>query len=324
MESSRTMPDISLIHGPQPDAAFVRKALVEALTASTPSIPPRFFYDALGSALFRAICALPEYYLSRTEAAIFNLCREQIASVVGLARQLVDLGCGDCEKARGWMPWLRPSRYVAVDIDGVSLERSLRQLGRDFHQVEMLGYITDFSEDLALRPALAEQPSLFFYPGSSIGNFSPEQAVRFLAALRSHCRTDDCLLVGIDTCNQRTRLEAAYNDTLGITAAFNRNILNNVNRLLDADFDHRAFRHLAFYNQPAGRIEMHLEVLRPQQVNLGDRLLDLPAGCRIHTENSYKYTPERFAALLDAAGFVEPRLWQDAQGDFSVFLVWAR
>ncbi len=318
------MPDISLIHGPQPDTASVRQALVEALTASTPSIPPRFFYDALGSALFRAICALPEYYLGRTEAAIFNLHREQIAGAAGVARQLVDLGCGDCDKARGWMPWLRPSRYVAVDIDGISLERSLRQLGRDFHQVEMLGYVTDFSEKLALRPALAERPSLFFYPGSSIGNFSPEQALGFLASLRSHCRQDDCLLIGIDTCRDHTRLEAAYNDTLGITAAFNRNILNNVNRLLDADFDHRAFRHLAFYNQPAGCIEMHLEVLQAQRVSLGDRLLDLPAGRRIHTENSYKYTPEGFAALLESAGFVEHRLWQDEQGDFSVFLAWVR
>lgn len=318
------MPDISLIHGPQPDAATVRQALAAALTASTPSIPPRFFYDALGSALFRAICALPEYYLSRTEAAIFNDCREQIASAAGLGRQLVDLGCGDCEKARDWMPWLRPSRYVAVDIDGISLQRSLRQLGRDFPQVEMLGYVTDFSESLALGPALAEQPSLFFYPGSSIGNFSPQQAVRFLAALRSHCRSDDCLLIGIDSCTDHTRLEAAYNDTLGITAAFNRNILNNVNRLLDADFDHRTFRHLAFYNQPEGRIEMHLDALQAQQVNLGDRLLDLPAGCRIHTENSYKYTPAGFAAVLEAAGFVEPRLWQDEQGDFSVYLAWVR
>lgn len=318
------MSGISLIHGPLPAPSSVRKVLVESLTASTPSIPPRFFYDALGSTLFRAICALPEYYLCRTEAAIFNLHREQIAAAAGQARQLVDLGCGDCDKARGWMPWLRPSRYVAVDIDGISLERSLRQLGRDFHQVEMLGYVTDFSEELVLRPALAEQPSLFFYPGSSIGNFSPEQALGFLAALRGHCRTDDCLLIGIDTCGDPVRLEAAYNDTLGITAAFNRNILNNVNRLLDADFDHRAFRHLAFYNREAGRIEMHLEALQDQRVNLGDRLLDLPAGRRIHTENSCKYTPAGFAALLDAAGFVEPRMWQDEQGDFSVFLAWVR
>jgi dimethylhistidine N-methyltransferase len=284
-------------------------------------IPPKYFYDALGCALFGAICELPEYYPTRTERAIFNEHREAIALAVGRGKQLVDLGAGDCCKALSWLPFLAPARYIAVDIAKAEIAKSLARMAPDFPEVGMLGIVTDFSRGLDLLQDLDPGPVTFFYPGSSIGNFAPDEATAFLRDVHRHCvgREGSGLLIGVDTKKDKARIDAAYDDAVGVTAAFNRNVLHHVNRILGSDFQPEAFAHRGFYNPEAGRVEMHLEAMSPQTVRLGDAIRTFAAGERIHTENSYKYTPEEFTSDLQEAGFGRIRYWQDARHGFAVF-----
>jgi dimethylhistidine N-methyltransferase len=234
--------------------------------------------------------------------------------------QFVDLGAGDCSKGESWLPFVAAKRYVAVDIAAGAIERALARLAPAYPNVEMLGVITDFTLGLNLRPDLVELSTTFFYPGSSIGNFTPADALRFLQAIKRHCEVPGSgLLIGVDTIKDKARLDAAYDDSLGVTAAFNRNVLNHVNRTLGSDFSANAYAHRGYYNTEAERIEMHLEAMSTQVVTLGGTPRTFAAGERIHTENSYKYAPEDFAARLDQAGFRTMRCWQDASGDFAVF-----
>jgi L-histidine N-alpha-methyltransferase len=303
------------------DAAAERRALVAGLLSTPASIAPKYFYDALGSALFGAICALPEYYPTRTEAAIFEDARPEIVAAAGTGKQFVDLGAGDCRKAAGWMPSLAPSRYVAVDIAGDALARALMLLGFEYPDVDVRGVITDFTRGLDLRRDLAEGPTTFFYAGSSIGNFAPAEAKAFLHAIRRHCGNDrdSGLLIGVDTKKDPRRLRAAYDDAAGVTAAFNRNALAHVNRVLGTRFAADAFAHVAFYNEALSRVEMHLEARTGQTVTIEGIARTFGAGERIHTENSHKYAPAEFTAMLQLAGFASVRCWQDAAGDFAVY-----
>jgi len=303
----------------RPDPAQDRRDLLAGLRAQPASIAPKYFYDALGSALFGAICELPEYYPTRAERAIFTRHRSDIAAAIGAGKAFVDLGAGDCAKAADWIPFLAPSRYVAVDIAEGTLRTGLARVAQAFPDLETLGVVTDFSAGLSLHDDLPAEPVTFFYPGSSIGNFLPQDAARFMADVRAHCDAPGSgLLIGVDTRKDATRLEAAYADALGVTAAFNRNVLLHVNRLLGCDFDPQAFRHVARYDPRLGRIEMHLEALRDVTVRLDGVPRRFVAGERIHTENSYKYTPADFAAMLGAAGFARVQTWQDDDGDFAV------
>jgi dimethylhistidine N-methyltransferase len=298
-----------------------RRDLVAGLMAAPAAIPPKYFYDALGCALFGAICELPEYYPTRTERAIFNEHREAIAFAVGRGKQLVDLGAGDCCKALSWLPFLSPARYIAVDIAKAEIATSLARMAPDFPEIGMLGIVTDFTRGLDLHQDLDPGPVTFFYPGSSIGNFTPDEAGDFLRDVHQHCagREGSGLLIGVDTKKDKARLDAAYDDAVGVTAAFNRNVLHHVNRILGSDFQPEAFAHRGFYNPEAGRVEMHLEAMSPQTVHLGNAVRTFAAGERIHTENSYKYTPAEFTSVLQEAGFRHIRSWQDARHDFAVF-----
>ena len=302
------------------DASAEHQALLRALLAMPASIPPKYFYDAVGCALFGAICELPEYYPTRTEQAIFNENRDAIAMAVGHGTQFVDLGAGDCAKALSWLPHLEPSRYVAVDIAGEQIARSLAVMASKFPQIEMHGIVTDFMHGLDLHEDLAAGPVVFFYPGSSIGNFTPDEARFFLRDIQRHCtgRGASGLLIGVDTKKSKARLDAAYDDAIGVTAAFNRNVLNHVNRVLGCDFHPAAFAHRGFYNEQAGRVEMHLEAQSAQTVRFPGGARVYLEGERIHTENSYKYTPAEFTALLNEAGFAQVQCWQDRDGDFAV------
>jgi dimethylhistidine N-methyltransferase len=293
-----------------------RAEVVEALTARPPSIAPRYFYDELGCALYGAICELPEYYPTRVEAALFREHREEIAAAMGRGRQFVDLGAGDGRKAQAWLPFLAPARYVAVDIAAAELRRTLARMAPDFPGIEMVGVVTDFFGGVSLEQDLDLRPATFFYPGSSIGNFTPPQAVNFLRSIHAHVgrRPGSALLIGVDGKKDKARLDAAYDDALGVTAAFNRNALRHLNRRFGFDFDITGFSHLGFYEPGAGRIEMHLESLRDQSVGLGEVRREFARGERIHTESSYKYAPPEFEALLRQAGFGEVRRW-DAPGD---------
>jgi dimethylhistidine N-methyltransferase len=255
--------------------------------------------------------------------ALFQERRAEIAQAAGSVRQFVDLGAGDCCKAQSWLPFLEPARYVAVDIAAEELARSLDRMAPDFPQVEMVGVVADFQDGLPLDGILDERATLFFYPGSSIGNFTPAEAVRFLGSIRAQCapRPGSGLLIGVDAKKDRAVLEAAYDDSLGVTAAFNRNLLAHLNHRFGFDFLVEAFEHVALYNEAEGRVEMHLEASFEQAVKLGGRAVRRFArGERIHTENSYKYRAEEFEALLREAGFDRVQRWAAAGDAYFVFL----
>jgi dimethylhistidine N-methyltransferase len=298
-----------------------RARVIEGLAARPARIEPRYFYDELGCALYGAICRLPEYYPTRTEAALFREHRGDIAAAIAPGGQFVDLGAGDCCKAQAWLPFVNPARYVAVDIAGAEIERALARMSPDFPEVEMLGVIADFSAGLPLEGVLDERAATFFYPGSSIGNFSPAEALGFLASVRALCapRPGSGLLIGVDAKKAKPTLDAAYDDALGVTAAFNRNALLHLNTRFGFDFDLAGYAHRGFYHEAEGRVEMHLEALRPQSVRLGERTRRFETGERIHTENSYKYRAEEFAALLREAGFASLRQWASPDAGYFVF-----
>ena len=315
-------PDYRIVDRIREAGAGDREEVVAALQGNPARISPKYFYDELGCALYGAICRLPEYYPTRTEMAIFRDQRESIAAAIGSGRQFVDLGAGDCCKAEGWLAFAAPSRYIAVDIAGHEIARALDRMVPDFPEVEMIGVVDDFARGVDLEDLLDGRPATFFYPGSSIGNFTPAEARPFLASIQRHCapRPGSGLLIGVDAKKQKGVLDAAYDDALGVTAAFNRNVLLHLNQRFGFDFRLDGFEHRGFYNEAQGRIEMHLEALRDQVVSLGGGASRrFKAGERIHTENSYKYAAPEFERLLREAGFGAVRRWSDAGQGYFVF-----
>ncbi len=305
----------------QEDRAAVRAELRAGLLAPQAQLAPKYLYDPLGSRLFDAITELPEYYPTRTEAALLAEHGAAIAAQLPADATLVDLGAGNCEKAARLFGVLQPARYVAVDISVDYLHNALHCLQRQFPTLDMLGVGLDFSSTLALPPEVGPGPRLLFYPGSSIGNFTPVQALDFLRQVRAAAQGGG-LLVGVDLVKPLDVLEPAYDDALGVTAAFNKNLLLHVNRLLGADFEVRDWQHVAFFNTEHSRIEMHLQAARNVTVRWPQEERRFVAGERIHTENSYKYRVADFEALLRQAGFAQTAAWQDARGWFAMF--WAQ
>jgi len=304
------------------DAALADEAAA-GLQARPAQVSPKFFYDPLGSRLFDAITELDEYYPTRTEAAILAAQGAQVAAaaqaVVGPAPVLVDLGAGNCAKAARLFPLLAPRRYVAVDISVEFLRQALQVLQREHPAMELVGVGLDFSVRLALPAEACSGPALVFYPGSSIGNFGPDAALRLLRQARE-LAAGGALLIGVDLVKPAAVLEAAYDDDLGVTAAFNLNLLKHLNRLLGADFDVRDWRHVALFDAAQSRIEMHLEARRALQVRWRGGERGFAAGERMHTENSYKWAAADFDALLQEAGFSRVQRWCDERGWFGLFL----
>ena len=304
------------------DRALADEA-AHGLRASPAHVSPKFFYDPLGSRLFDAITELSEYYPTRTEAAIFqahgSAIGDAVARATAAAPVLVDLGAGNCAKAARLFGLIAPWRYVAVDISVEFLRQSLLCLQREHPAMEMVGVGLDFSSRLELPPHLVDGPALVFYPGSSIGNFSPADALRLLREARA-AASGGALLIGVDLVKPVNILEAAYDDELGVTAAFNLNLLSHLNRLLGADFQVRDWRHVALFNTEASRIEMHLEARHPPTVRWPGGERRFATGERIHTENSAKWQPDAFEALLREAGFGTVQRWSDPQRWFGVFL----
>lgn len=287
-----------------------------------PAISPKFFYDALGSRLFEAICELPEYYPTRTEAAIFRQHGAAMADAIGAGSTLVDLGAGNCAKAASLFPLLHPVQYVPVDISAGFLADSVERLRQRFPHIEMNPLGLDFSVTLDLPASVRREQRLFFYPGSSIGNFDPADAVAFLGRMRAQCGQDGGLLIGLDLVKDHATLAAAYDDALGVTAAFNLNMLRHLNTLGGFDFDVRQWRHVAFFNAQASRIEMHVEARADLVVHWQGGQRHFRAGQRIHTENSHKYRQEQAVAMLAQAGFRAEQVWCDPQQWFA--LIYAR
>jgi dimethylhistidine N-methyltransferase len=299
------------------DAAILAE-LNSGLLAMPAATSPKFLYDALGSKLFEAICELPEYYPTRTEAAIFDAHLPAIAASVGRNRTLIDLGAGNCVKAARLFPALQPAQYVPVDISVEFLRDALECLRQRFPQVQMTGVGMDFSREMTLPAEVQREKRLFFYPGSSIGNFTPDEAVAFLARVRNACGGDGALLIGVDLVKDSRLLEAAYDDAIGVTASFNLNLLRHLNRLLGADFEVRDWRHHAGFNPEHSRIEMHLEARRHVVVRWQGGQRHFREGERIHTESSYKYTRQSFLQLLERAGFGHTQCWSDEREWFLV------
>lgn len=309
-----------LINRQHSEAAAQHEELATGLLASDAHVSPKFFYDALGSRLFEAITELEEYYPTRTEASIFKHHADDIARAIGPDCTLVDLGAGNCAKACGLFPSLKPARYIAVDISVDFLSEALDYLQFKHPKMDITGLGTDFSSELDLPAEIGSGPRVLFYPGSSIGNFTPTAALNFLRQAHRASQGGG-LLIGIDLVKSQTLLDNAYDDALGITAAFNLNLLNTVNRQLGANFAVRDFRHIAFFNAEQSRIEMHLEARHTTTINWPGGKRCFVAGERIHTENSYKYTVDRAQQLLANAGFREIRCWTDEQDWFALF--WA-
>ncbi|MCA0244012.1 MAG: L-histidine N(alpha)-methyltransferase [Proteobacteria bacterium] len=305
----------------QPEAD-VRAELAQGLLQPQAAVSPRFLYDALGAALFQAITELPEYYPTRTEAALMQRHAEAIATAVRAALPagfaLVDLGAGDGAKAERLFATLRPAHYVALDIAEDPLRRALTALQQRHPALPVSGVIADFSQHLSLPSGVHDGPSLVFYPGSSIGNFAPGEALRLLQQARE-LSAGGALLIGADLVKPRAVLEAAYDDALGVTAAFNLNLLRHVNRLLGSDFEVRDWQHVALFDEAQSRIEMHLQARRGLSVRWPGARRRFAAGERVHTENSYKWTTAAFEALLRRAGWREVQAWQDERGWFGVF-----
>ena len=304
------------------DDAALRTELLRGLTAPAAQVAPKFLYGPLGSALFDAITRLAEYYPTRTEAAIFAAQRDAIARACGCGRPLVDLGAADCAKAAALFDALQPSQYVAVDISVDYVRDALQRLQCSHPALPMLGVGMDFSAALDLPPQVGPGPRTLFYPGSSIGNFTPDEALVLLRRVRAAC-AGGALLIGVDLVKPREVLEAAYDDALGVTAAFDLNLLRNVNARLGADFDPRQWRHVAFFDARASRIEMHLEAREPLTVRWPGGERRFAGGERIHTENSYKYLRGDFEAMLRDAGFGRTQGWTDERGWFAVFVAQA-
>jgi dimethylhistidine N-methyltransferase len=326
-------PSPHLIHGHRLDAQAVCAELRDGLSQRPARIAPKFLYDALGSRLFDAICELDEYYPTRTEAAIVAACRDDLARRVPRGAAWFDLGAGNGAKAERLFDLLRPRAYVALDFSSDYLGDALRAMAQRHPSLPLLGLGIDFAARLDL-PDAAETwlagvgggsvPRVVLYPGSSIGNFAPAEALALLTQAHALCRAGGPgggLLIGVDRVKARDVLEPAYDDPLGVTAAFNRNLLRHVNRWLGSDFRPGAWRHVAFYNEADSRIEMHLQADGVQCVSHAAGTWRFEDGERIHTENSWKWAPADFTRLLQAAGFGEPVHWTDARGWFSVF--WA-
>jgi len=297
-----------------------REDVIEGLSQPQKSLPPKYFYDAEGSRLFDRICRLPEYYPTRAELALTRRHARDIARFAGQGCELIEYGSGESLKTRLLLRALRPSVYVPVDISQSALEGATRRLSREFPWLHIFAVVGDFSQPLRL-PVFRERAGrrrVVYFPGSTIGNLTTQEARAFLAMSRAQVGAAGAMLIGVDLKKDANVLHAAYNDSRGVTARFNLNLLARINRELGADFELRRFRHYAFYNAPLGRVEMHLVSLGRQAVRLGRHRFEFERGETIHTENSCKYSVEEFRALAAQAGFRGAKLWLDRRGLFSL------
>ncbi len=304
-----------------PDGDDFLAEVLKGLGDEPRHLPCKFFYDERGSKLFERICRLPEYYPTRTEVGLLRASASEIAALVGPDCQLVELGAGSSEKVRIVLDALdRPAAYVAVDISCDHLVRSAAALAADLPHLAVHAVCADYTKPFRV-PAVegvANPKRVVFFPGSTLGNFTPDQAVGFLTMVAGVAGSGGAMVIGIDLKKDETILDAAYNDAQGVTAAFNLNLLVRVNRELDGTFALDAFRHHAFYDAAQGRIEMHLVSLKDQVVRVAGTEFRFREGEAIHTENSYKYSIPEFQDMARAAGFVPVQVWTDENDLFSI------
>ncbi|MEM8561878.1 MAG: L-histidine N(alpha)-methyltransferase [Pseudomonadota bacterium] len=292
--------------------------LIEGLTSPQKFISPKYFYDQRGSQLFDEITRLPEYYPTRTEMGILTEHSAEISEACGQGCLFIEPGSGSCEKVRLLLDALRPQAYVPVDISADFLLQAATKLGREYPWLTIKAICADFNDSWSFVEDLPLGKRVIFYPGSTIGNLDPANALAFLKRIRAVMGEDGGVLIGADLHKASSVLNAAYNDAQNVTAEFNLNVLNNVNAILNSDFDTSQFTHRAFYNLERRRIEMHLLSKRTQTVHYASGAIELQAGESIHTENSYKYTTAGFAELAESAGLRVSQSWIDKEQLFSV------
>jgi L-histidine N-alpha-methyltransferase len=296
-----------------------RDAVIDGLSQRRKAIPCKFLYDAAGSALFEQICDLPEYYPTRSERRILRQRADEIAELAGPGAQLVEFGSGSSEKIRLLLDAVRPSHYVPIDISREPLAAAADALAGAYPDVEIVPICADYTrDDFVLALPWSRGARLGFFPGSTIGNFEPEEAEAFLDRCAGVLGAGSGLVIGVDLKKPTEILHAAYNDARGVTAAFNLNLLARMNRELDADFDAARFAHDAFYAEREGRIEIYIRSLVAQRVRVAGAEYRFAAGERIHTEYSYKYDLDEFQHLAGRAGFYPVRAWTDPDRLFSV------
>ncbi len=296
--------------------------VIDGLKATPKLVAPKFFYDARGSTLFNAICTTDAYYPTRTECSIYQQQAGAIADAVGEDTTVIEFGPGDMSKVRLLLDHLRPRTYIGIDVSVAQLEDAGPPLASDYPWLQVVAVCGDFGPSVKLEEHLPDDSRrVAFFPGSTIGNLDPAAAENFLRGLRSMVGSTGAVIVGVDLQKPKSTLEKAYNDPEGYTRAFNLNLLTRINRELGANFDERRFRHKAFYNEELGRMEMHLVSVIEQKVRIGDETIDFQPGETIHTESSWKYTRERFAALTEKAGFASHKFFTDERGWFGVFVL---
>lgn len=310
-------PGFSWLELPLPPTRIAEEVL-RGLARRPRELPFWLFYDETGCRLFEAICATPEYYLRRAEAAILAGQMADMAAVIGPVGAIIEPGAGDCSKIDPLIRTLRPAVYMPVDLAGATLRRSAMAVAGRHAGLRVQAVRADFVHQAAALPALAavDGQCLVFYPGASIGNFDPPALVGVLQSFGQLAGSNGGLLVGVDARKAPARLHAAYNDAEGLTARFNRNLLMHINAMLDAGFDPHGFDHYAYYDPVAGRVEMHLVCRQTQRVRVAGQSVEIATGETVHTENAYKYRAEDFDALAAQAGWRFVAFWDDLAGDF--------
>ena len=301
-----------------------RADVLAGLARRPRAIPARWFYDRRGSELFEEITDLPEYYPTRTERAILEHACPEVAEIAGEGRAVVEFGSGSSVKTPVLLEAVKPSAYVPIDISGDFLRESSKTLSRQFPELLVLPFEADFMKPLTLPRTIAATPKLGFFPGSTIGNMIPLMAVDLLRAMRASLGEGAMLLIGMDRIKDEGTLVAAYDDAAGVTAAFNRNLLDRINRELGATIPLDAFRHRAIWNDDRARIEMHLETTRDVDFTVDGRKFAMAAGETIHTENSHKYGTRDARILLRSGGWTPIDMWTDPDDRFSLYLAEAQ
>ena len=301
-----------------PEIADLREDIIQGLSAPEPYILPKYFYDETGSRLFEAICNTEEYYPTRTEVGIIRDNIDDIVDTLGKDCLLIEQGSGDSYKVRLLLDALRPIAYLPIDISRRYLQDEAQRLAEEFTWLNVHAVCADFTGKLELPYHVDSTNKVAFFPGSTIGNFLPDQAVGVLEEIRLMVGDGGGLLIGVDLQKDSETLNDAYNDRAGFTEQFNKNLLLRINRELGADFDLEQFRHHAFFNEEKHRIEMRLVSLQDQQVTIGNRVFQFKKDQSILTEYSHKYTVEHFQKLAEKAGFCLVKTWRDEHRLFSV------
>jgi dimethylhistidine N-methyltransferase len=306
----------------QLEAGSFAAEVVAGLSATPKQLPPKYFYDSAGSDLFERITALPEYYPTRCELSILREHAGEIAALIPEGAALIEFGSGSSMKTRTLLGAARElAAYVPVDISAEFLDAQANNLRREYPAIAMLPVAADFGASFDLPEAACGLPRAGFFPGSTIGNLDPHEAAAFLRQAGNILGAGGVFIVGVDLIKDEDVLHDAYNDSAGVTAAFNRNLLARINRELGANFDLASFEHHAFFNRELRRIEMHLASLKRQRISVCGASISFRAGETIHTESSYKYTVEMFQCLARGVGWTPLTVWTDSKTYFSVHVL---